>query len=71
MNILQSKNNKSNEYKKQHSKLVALRFFNSKDADIIAKLESVPSKLDYIRQLIREDIARHSEDTSDTKKDTE
>ena len=27
------------------------------DADVIEKLESVPNKVDYIRQLIRQDIA--------------
>ena len=31
------------------------------DADVIAKLESVPSKQDYIRQLIRKDLATTTE----------
>lgn len=42
------------------------RFFHMKlniktDADVIAKLESVPSKQDYIRQLIRKDLATTTE----------
>lgn len=42
------------------------RFFRMKfnlktDADVINKLESVPSKQDYIRQLIRADIQKGSD----------
>lgn len=42
------------------------RFYHMKlniktDADVIAKLESVPSKQDYIRQLIRKDLATTTE----------
>lgn len=38
------------------------RFYHLKlnlrtDADVISKLETVPSKQDYIRQLIRKDLA--------------
>ena len=34
-----------------------LKFNNKTDADVIAKLASVPSKQDYVRQLIRKDLA--------------
>jgi len=34
-----------------------LKFNNRTDEDVIAKLASVPSKQDYIRQLIRKDLA--------------
>lgn len=33
-----------------------LKFNNRTDADVIAKLASVPSKQNYIRQLIRKDL---------------
>lgn len=38
------------------------RFYHLKlnmrtDADVIAKLDSVPSKQDYLRQLVRRDLA--------------
>lgn len=33
-----------------------LRWMNSSDADIIAKLQSEPNRTDYIRKLIRADI---------------
>ena len=36
-----------------------LRLNKNTDADIIAKLESVPSKMGYIKQLIRADIAKN------------
>lgn len=36
------------------------RFRMGADADIIEKLRSTPAKTDYIRKLIREDMARES-----------
>ena len=38
-----------------------LKFNNRTDADVIAKLASVPSKQDYIRQLIRKDLAQDAD----------
>lgn len=34
------------------------RFRMGADADIIERLKSVPAKTDYLRRLIREDVAR-------------
>ena len=42
------------KYKKQYS----LPCFTSTEQDIIDRLESVPNKAGYIKQLIRDDIAR-------------
>ncbi len=42
------------KYKKQYS----LPCFTNTEQDIIDKLESLPNKAGYIKQLIREDIAR-------------
>lgn len=36
------------------------RFRMGADADIIEKLKSTPAKTEYIRRLIREDMARES-----------
>lgn len=42
---------------KNHTTFVGLKLNNNTDAEIIAKLENVPSKQGYIKQLIRADIA--------------
>ena len=39
-----------------------IEFRRTTDADIIAKLESVPNKAQYIKALIRADIANSSSD---------
>ena len=44
------------KWKKNNTKQYAFRFMTKSDADIIAKLDNVPNKADYIRQLIRADI---------------
>ena len=43
-------------WKKENTTVVAVRFNNDKDAEVIAKLASVENKGDYIRQLILKDI---------------
>lgn len=45
-------------YDKVNRRVYGFRLHNTLDADIIAKLASVPSMQGYIKQLIREDIAR-------------
>ena len=45
-------------YDKTHMKPYYFKFHLVNDADIIDKLSQVKSRQDYIRQLIREDIAR-------------
>ena len=51
--------NQQNAYQRRSMTQVAIRFHNESDADVIEKLGSVPNKADYIRRLIREDIARN------------
>lgn len=46
-------------WQKENTINLHIRFFSKGDADVIEKLGSVPNKADYIRQLIREDIARN------------
>lgn len=47
------------KFNKEKTISVHLRLNKNTDADIIAKLESVPSKMGYIKQLIRADIAKN------------
>lgn len=47
-----------NRYDKAHMKQFLLKFHLVNDADVIEKLSSVPNMQGYIRQLVREDIAR-------------
>ena len=45
-------------YDKANRRVYGFRLHNTIDADIIDKLASVPSMQGYIKQLIRDDIAR-------------
>lgn len=46
-------------YKKKNSVNVELRFYRTAHSDVIARLESLPSKKQYIVELIRKDIAEN------------
>ncbi len=51
------------KYRKKYSKTqkkVQLELNKDKDSDIIEKLETVPSKQGYIKNLIRSDISKNS-----------
>lgn len=52
-----------NRYDKIHMKQILLKYHIKNDSDILAKLETVPSKQDYIRQLIRKDISESAPDS--------
>jgi len=43
---------------RENTRRVVMQLQRRTDADILEKLESVPSKQGYIKRLIREDIAR-------------
>lgn len=61
-NAVQAKKAKqkvSREYKKRAFKLYAMRFHRTSDSDIIERLDAVGNKPDYIRRLIRKDIAEN------------
>ncbi len=53
-----AKNISNARYDKENTIQVKFKFNLKTDADILAKLNAVPSKQGYIKQLIREDIAR-------------
>jgi hypothetical protein len=44
------------KFNREKTKSVMIRLNKSTDADIIAKLENVPSKMGYIKALIRKDL---------------
>lgn len=46
-------------FKKLHTHQVGLKLNLALDADILAKLDSVPSKMGYIKKLIRDDIRKN------------
>lgn len=46
----------SNKYNKEKTISVQLRLNKTTDADIISKLQSVRSKMGYIKELIRKDM---------------
>lgn len=47
------------EYQKKHIWQCKLNFNKQHDADIIAKLQSVPNRLGYLKELIRADIEKN------------
>jgi hypothetical protein len=48
----------NNKYNKANTKQYQVRLNLKTDADLIAKMESVPNKLGYIKSLIRADIEK-------------
>lgn len=50
------KNKAKVEYYRRTTKQFKVQFRNEADSDIIEKLNSVPSKTDYLRKLIKKDI---------------
>lgn len=45
-------------YKKAHVKQIAFTLNDRTDADILEHLERIPNKQGYIKQLIRDDMAK-------------
>lgn len=46
------------KWRKTHQRSINLHFNKDTDTDILEKLDSVPSKADYVRRLIREDLKK-------------
>lgn len=47
-----------NKYYTEKTRNISLRLRLEEDSDVIKKLDSMPNKVDYMRELIREDIRR-------------
>lgn len=50
------------KYNSNKTKLFGIRFIIGKDDDIISKLQSEPSVVNYLRRIIREDIEKEDKD---------
>lgn len=48
-----------NKFNKEKTKCVNVRLNLKTDADILKKLDNVPSKMGYIKAIIRKDIAEN------------
>ena len=51
-----------NEWRKENTRCINVRFNIENDNDILSMLDSVPNKADYIRRLIRQDISSNKEE---------
>lgn len=47
-----------NKFNKEKTRCIQVRLNKTTDADILEKLDQVPSKMGYIKELIRKDINR-------------
>ena len=47
------------KWQAQNVRRITIALMRKSDADVLAKLDSVPNKTDYIRQLIRSDISQN------------
>lgn len=50
------------KYEKANIRQILLKFHKTHEAEIIEKLDSVPSKNNYIRQLILQDLEREKKE---------
>ena len=56
-----AKNKAKDKYDKENTRPLKLKFNLKHDADILEKLDSVPSMQGYVKELIRADIARSAQ----------
>lgn len=54
----------SKKYEKANIRQILLKFHKTHEAEIIEKLDSVPSKNNYIRQLILKDLEREKKEAN-------
>ena len=55
---MENKKETKSEYYARTTKAFKLQLRKKDDADVIEKLNSIPSKTDYVRKLIRKDIEK-------------
>ena len=49
------------KYNRENLITITLRLYKKTDVDVLNKLDSVPNKQGYIKQLVRQDIANTTE----------
>lgn len=54
----------NSKYEKKHIRQILLKFHKTYDEAIIEKLDSVPSKNNYVRQLILQDLEREKKEAN-------
>ena len=52
------------KYEKANIRQILLKFHKTHEAEIIEKLDSVPSKNNYVRQLILKDLEREKKEAT-------
>ena len=52
------------KYEKANIRQILLKFHKTHEAEIIEKLDSVPSKNNYVRQLILQDLEREKKEAT-------
>lgn len=52
------------KYEKKNIRQILLKFHKTHEAEIIEKLDSVPSKNNYVRQLILQDLEREKKEAN-------
>ncbi len=55
---MEKKETPQERYNKAHTKSIHIRLMKNTEQDIIQKLDGVPNKAGYIKQLIRADMQR-------------
>lgn len=55
----------NNKYAKKNVSQVCLKYVTKNNQEILDKLNSVPNKADYVRQLILEDLEREKKEASE------
>lgn len=54
----------NNKYAKKNVSQVCLKYITKNNKEILEKLNSVPSKADYVRQLILKDLEREKKEAN-------
>lgn len=53
----------NDRWQRENTRRIVCKFFLKSDADVISQLDKQDNRTDYIRRLIRADIARQDEPT--------
>lgn len=61
----EKKKSTNQQYKDKHSRKFSIRFYESKDADIIKIYESIPNKMEFLREAILRYAEEHNIKTED------
>ena len=60
----EAKMRENNKYAKKNVSQICLKYITKNNKEILEKLNSVPSKADYVRQLILKDLEREKKEAT-------